>query len=99
MLALQLSLTFVSPVNLPLSVVLLLGGASGPGLHAALRPPRPPGQADAAAAAPHSRLHPRLLAAAPQGAALHHIHFPRAESGGRPWLLFHVRKNKQQKVL
>lgn len=84
------SLTLFSPVNLSLSVVLLLCVAPRPGLHAALRAPRPPWQADEAAAAAHRGLHPHLLVAAPQGDALHHIHLPCAQPGGCPRLFFHV---------
>lgn len=86
----QVSLTLLSPVNLPLSLVLLLCAAPWPGMHTVVCPHWPPWQADEAAAAAHSRLHSHLLPAAPQRAALHHIHLPCAELGGCPRLLFYV---------
>lgn len=71
-------------------MVLLFCSAPCPGLHAALRPLRPPWQADEAAAVTHRGFHPRLLHAAAQRDALHHLHFPCPQLGGCPRLFFHV---------
>lgn len=78
-------------LNLTLSLVFLLGFAPRPGLHAAAGPRRAAGPADEDPTATPSGLHPRLLAAAAQRAALHHLHLPRAHSRGCPRLLFYVR--------
>lgn len=79
-------------VNLALPVVLVLGPPAGAGHLAAVRAPGAAGRAHATPPGPCGRIHPALLPPAPQGAALRPLHLPHLQHGGRPRLLFHVRR-------
>lgn len=93
-------LDFPFPVNLSFSLVLLLRCTSRLGMHAALHPFWPPWQAYESVAATHSGFHTYVFAAAPQRAALHHLHFPCTQLAGCSRLFFHVSRNMfPQKIL
>ena len=68
--------------DLAAALVFLLSAAARPGLQPALRAAGGGGQAGPGAAAARSGLRGPVLAAATQGAALHHLHLPAAQRRG-----------------
>lgn len=85
-----ISLTTFLPVNLPFSLVLLLGCSTCPWCHYRLCSVRSFGQADVHDDDPCCLLHPAVLLPATQGASLYYLHIPYLQCSGCSWLFLHV---------
>lgn len=77
-------------INLPFSLVLLLGCSSCSWCHHRICSVWSFGQADAHDADTCRRLHPAVLLPATQGTPLHYLHIPHLQRSGGSWLFLRV---------